>query len=134
MWFDQPSGDISHRGGNGDGWAGTWKKLLDSINFKKFCTPDSIGAAASSHTHKDLQDQIDNSVKFISGSSLKSLSELRSYAEQNTTMYIGFLDWSSSLAPTSDIYFFLACDWMVIAMGAKKKYTLNDNAEWVLES
>lgn len=36
MWFTQSSGDLLHRGGNGSGWNGTWKKILDSDNYAGF--------------------------------------------------------------------------------------------------
>ena len=32
LWFQQPNGDVSHRGGNGDGLGG-WRKFLDSSNY-----------------------------------------------------------------------------------------------------
>ena len=52
LWLEQPSGDISHRGGNSDGWAGTWKTLLDSSNYKEFCTLDNIGALKISSVYQ----------------------------------------------------------------------------------
>ena len=30
LWLSQPNGVIYHRGGNANGWSGTWKPLLDS--------------------------------------------------------------------------------------------------------
>lgn len=36
MWFTQSSGDLLHRGGNGSGWNGTWKKILDSDNYASY--------------------------------------------------------------------------------------------------
>ena len=44
IWMTQAGGDLSHRGGNGSGWAGSWKTILDSSNY-------STWAAAKSHTH-----------------------------------------------------------------------------------
>lgn len=32
LWFQQPNGDVSHRGGNGQG-LGEWRKFLDSSNY-----------------------------------------------------------------------------------------------------
>ena len=34
LWMTQASGDMLHRGGNGSGWSGTWRKILDETNFK----------------------------------------------------------------------------------------------------
>ena len=33
LWASQPHGDMYHRGGNGSGWGGAWKKIVDSSNF-----------------------------------------------------------------------------------------------------
>ena len=55
LWMTQASGDLKHRGGNSNGWSGTWRTLLDTTNFKTHVTPSAIGAAASSHgTHLTL--------------------------------------------------------------------------------
>lgn len=44
LWMTQASGNLAHRGGNGSGWSGTWKVILDSSNYSSY-------AAAASHTH-----------------------------------------------------------------------------------
>ena len=44
VWMTQASGDLLHRGGNGSGWSGSWRTILDSSNY-------STWAAAKSHTH-----------------------------------------------------------------------------------
>ena len=44
VWMTQSSGDLLHRGGNGDGWSGSWRTILDSSNY-------STWAAAKSHSH-----------------------------------------------------------------------------------
>jgi len=40
----QSGGDIYHRGGNGNGWSGTWRTILDSSNYTSYC-------AKASHSH-----------------------------------------------------------------------------------
>lgn len=47
MWFTQSGGSVYHRGGNGSGWASTWKEMLDSTNYTNYC-------AKASHTHSYL--------------------------------------------------------------------------------
>ena len=32
IWMTQASGDMYHRGGNGSGWSGSWRKILDTSN------------------------------------------------------------------------------------------------------
>lgn len=44
IWMTQSSGDLLHRGGNGSGWSGSWRTILDSENYSTY-------AAAKSHTH-----------------------------------------------------------------------------------
>ena len=48
LWFMQASGDLSHRGGNQDGWHSTWKTIVDSSNYSSIITPKSIGAVPTS--------------------------------------------------------------------------------------
>ena len=43
IWMTQSSGDLLHRGGNGSGWSGSWRTILDSENYSTY-------AAAKSHT------------------------------------------------------------------------------------
>ena len=46
IWMEQASGNLSHRGGNGSGWGGSWRTVLDSSNYTSY-------AAASNHTHNN---------------------------------------------------------------------------------
>ena len=36
IWTTQSSGNMCHRGGNANGWNGTWKTILDSANYKSY--------------------------------------------------------------------------------------------------
>lgn len=47
IWMTQPHSDLWHRGGNGSGWGGAWKKILDSSNWSSYCAP-------ASHSHSYL--------------------------------------------------------------------------------
>ena len=35
IWCTQPSGALFHRGGNGNGWSGSWREIADSSNYAK---------------------------------------------------------------------------------------------------
>jgi len=50
IYGDYRTGQIAVRGKNNGTWQ-AWRKVLDSSNYKTYCTPANIGAAASSHTH-----------------------------------------------------------------------------------
>ena len=53
LWMTQSGGDMAHRGGNGSGWSGSWKTILDSTNFTSY-------AASKSHDHTFMtNDEID---------------------------------------------------------------------------
>lgn len=52
IWMTQASGDLYHRGGNGNGWSGTWRKILDDSNYgshtHNYAGSSSAGGAATS--------------------------------------------------------------------------------------
>lgn len=50
IYGDYRTGQIAVRGKNNGTWQ-SWRRILDESNYKSYCTPANIGAAASSHTH-----------------------------------------------------------------------------------
>lgn len=36
LWMEQASGSVWHRGGNGSGWNGSWRRILDSDNLGNY--------------------------------------------------------------------------------------------------
>ena len=38
IWATQATGSLCHRGGNGNGWSGTWRTVLDSSNYTSYIT------------------------------------------------------------------------------------------------
>lgn len=46
MWFTQATGTVYHRGGNGSGWSGSWRAILDETNFSSYAAP-------ASHSHSN---------------------------------------------------------------------------------
>jgi hypothetical protein len=51
IWMTQASGDMFHRGGNANGWSGSWRKLLDSSNWSSYAAPVS-------HNHTRLTGEV----------------------------------------------------------------------------
>lgn len=47
IWATQSTGSLCHRGGNTNGWSGSWKEVLDSSNFANY-------AAYKVHTHDEM--------------------------------------------------------------------------------
>lgn len=47
LWFQQPNGDVSHRGGNGEGLGG-WRKFLDSSNYTNWVSTKPVTLYSSS--------------------------------------------------------------------------------------
>lgn len=41
IWATQSSGSLLHRGGNSNGWNGSWRTVLDSANYKSFAYPQA---------------------------------------------------------------------------------------------
>lgn len=46
VWYEQASGSVYHRGGNGSGWSGSWKRFLDTGNYNSY-VPTKTGGGAS---------------------------------------------------------------------------------------
>lgn len=53
LWMTQPSGNMAHRGGNKNGWDGTWRTILDSSNYSTYALPASK-VVASKYSQTDL--------------------------------------------------------------------------------
>ena len=45
LWMTQSSGNMFHRGGNNDGWYGTWRTIIDERNFTSYSPTLSGGGA-----------------------------------------------------------------------------------------
>lgn len=41
LWATQANGSLLHRGGNGNGWSGTWRTILDSSNYTSYIATPS---------------------------------------------------------------------------------------------
>ena len=41
IWATQATGSLCHRGGNGNGWSGSWRTVLDSSNYTSYVTTPS---------------------------------------------------------------------------------------------
>lgn len=46
VWYEQTSGSVYHRGGNASGWAGSWRRFLDTGNYNSY-VPTKTGGGAS---------------------------------------------------------------------------------------
>ena len=53
LWMTQSSGNMAHRGGNKNGWDGTWRTILDSSNYSTYALPASK-VVASKYSQTDL--------------------------------------------------------------------------------
>lgn len=47
LWMEQASGSIWHRGGNGAGWSGSWRRMLDSANLGTYFKRRVVDGGAS---------------------------------------------------------------------------------------
>lgn len=61
IYGDYRTGQIAVRGKNNGAWQ-NWRRVLDESNYKKFCTPANIGAAAANHSHSNYLTGINKSM------------------------------------------------------------------------
>lgn len=61
IYGDYRTGQIAVRGKNNGTWQ-NWRRVLDESNYKTFCTPANIGAAASNHSHSNYLTGINKSM------------------------------------------------------------------------
>ena len=47
IWMEQASGSLWHRGGNGAGWNGSWRRMLDSSNLGNYFTRRVVDSGVS---------------------------------------------------------------------------------------
>ena len=47
LWMEQSSGSVWHRGGNGSGWNGSWRRMLDSENLGNYFTRRVVDSGVS---------------------------------------------------------------------------------------
>lgn len=47
LWMEQSSGSVWHRGGNGSGWNGSWRRMLDSENLGLYFTRRVVNSGVS---------------------------------------------------------------------------------------
>ena len=74
LWLQQASGTICHRGGNGNGWNGTWKKILDDSNYTTWVYPKT-DVYTKTETGTQISNAIANLVDSAPGA-LDTLNEL----------------------------------------------------------
>ena len=61
IYGDYRTGQIAVRGKNNGAWQ-NWRRVLDESNYKTFCTPSNIGAAAANHSHSNYLTGINKSM------------------------------------------------------------------------
>lgn len=61
IYGDYRTGQIAVRGKNNGAWQ-NWRRILDESNYKTFCTPSNIGAAAANHSHSNYLTGINKSM------------------------------------------------------------------------
>ncbi len=61
IYGDYRTGQIAVRGKNNGTWQ-NWRRVLDESNYKNYCTPANIGAAAANHSHSNYLTGINKSM------------------------------------------------------------------------
>lgn len=67
LWLQQSSGSIFHRGGNAQGWNGSWRTILDSGNYTSYANCSNLGAmrAISANGYYGMADPSGNASNWI---------------------------------------------------------------------
>lgn len=63
IWHNQPSGNMYHRGGNGNNWSGSWRCLLDSGNYTSYVVPITGGTYSGAITASSFNASSDKRLK-----------------------------------------------------------------------
>ena len=109
VWFDQPSGNAYHRGGNVNGWSGTWKLFSPgTANAAQVLTGYTFSSANGSNisgTMKNYSSSIQTATTSTSDQTKSCYRINNGYMEVVPAIgYWGLWDWSKSCIKVPDRY------------------------------
>ena len=96
LWMTQASGNLAHRGGNGYGWNGSWKTILDSSNFTSY--------AASSHTHNMISMKSGHVSDWTSSSAMNGKTYMGGWHGNLTSGTAGYISLGANGSSTLDLF------------------------------
>jgi hypothetical protein len=107
LWMTQASGNLAHRGGNGSGWNGSWKTILDSSNFTSYAASANhshSNYAASSHTHNMISMKSSHVSDWTSSSAMNGKTYMGGWHGNLTSGTAGYISLGANGSSTLDLF------------------------------
>lgn len=107
LWMTQASGNLAHRGGNGSGWNGSWKTILDSSNFTSYAASANhshSNYAASSHTHNMISMKSGHVSDWTSSSAMNGKTYMGGWHGNLTSGTVGYISLGANGSSTLDLF------------------------------
>lgn len=107
LWMTQASGNLAHRGGNGYGWNGSWKTILDSSNFTSYAASANhshSNYAASSHTHNMISMKSGHVSDWTSSSAMNGKTYMGGWHGNLTSGTAGYISLGANGSSTLDLF------------------------------
>ena len=103
IWTTQASGNLLHRGGNGSGWSGSWRTILDSSNYSSYCAPASHSHSYIS-TGRAIEMNVANGTAWTSATGMSGKTHMGGWHAALSSGTAGYISIGASGSQTMDLF------------------------------